>query len=267
MENTIRAMARATASFSREIPYPFQAIARKGLDSGTLKPEDFLPDPPAPVKQTKKRRSRSGRPANAMQPFPKSFPAGSGITYDNLYDQRTMSIIGACLERLRESGLFSDTRLEEVRAELMEALPFKMQQFKPMQAIQDARYKFTSTALGNMTTAIFNKAMAEATANATVFLNEPVNGDAELMDVLSEQECPELYVRDKGLARMEALENLEFLVGKMSERDVLLILMHHVLNMTEETMAARLHCSKTAVHKHLEVIPKHAKAIMRKEEA
>ena len=142
-----------------------------------------------------------------------------------------------------------------------------MQQFKPMQAIQDARYKFASTALGNMTTAIFNKAMAEATANATVSLNEPVNGDAELMDVLSEQDCPELYVRDKGLARLEALENLEFLVGKMSERDVLLILMHHVLNMTEEKMAVRLHCSKTAVHKHLEVIPKHAKAIMRKEEA
>ena len=68
---------------------------------------------------------------------------------------------------------------------------------------------------------------------------------------------------DKGLAPMEALEELEHLVSNLPERYVLLILMKRQLGMTEEKIAPRLQISRSAVHKRLAAIPELAKSIMR----
>ena len=155
MDNYIH--SQALAAISETIPAPLQPIAIQHLNGVCLKPEDFLPVSAKEDSRPKTSKGPVGRPAAAQKPFPESFPAGSGITYDNLYDSRTMKIIGGCLRRLHESRLFSEAELEDKRIELMESSPFMPQGFNPQTAVTDARYKFTSTVLGHMTSAIFNK--------------------------------------------------------------------------------------------------------------
>lgn len=253
----------ALAAISETIPTPFQSIAIKYLNGVYLKPEDFLPTPAKEGSASKANKGRVGRPAAEQKPFPTSFPAGSGITYSNLYDPRTTKIIGGCLRRLQESRLFSEAELEDCRIDLMEALPFMLQGFKPQTAVKDARYKFTSTALGHRTDAIFNK---RSSTQRPVSLNREINEDGELIDALGEKDCADLCVYDKGFARMEALEELAYLVSKLPERDTLLILMKHHLGMTEEEIAPRLQLSRSAVHKRLVAIPELAKTILREAE-
>lgn len=258
MDNYIH--SQALAAISETIPAPLQPIAIQHLNGVCLKPEDFLPVSAKEDSRPKTSKGPVGRPAAAQKPFPESFPAGSGITYDNLYDSRTMKIIGGCLRRLHESSLFSDAELEDKRVELMEKLPFMLQGFNPQTAVTDARYKFTSTVLGHMTSAIFNK---RSSRQRPISLNQKINEDGELIDVLGEKDCAYLCVYDKGLAQMEALEELEHLVSNLPERYVLLILMKHQLGMTEEKIAPRLQISRSAVHKRLAAIPELAKSIMR----
>ena len=205
-----------------------------------------------------------GRPKNAARPFPTSFPAGSGITFDNLFDEHTKRIIEACVRRLRETRLFGGGDLDDCRMELMEALPFMLQGFSPSKAVKDARFRFTSTSLGNLTTAIINRRNAELRQGApTVSLNEKINEEGELIDALGEKDCPSLCVRDKGLDGLMALDQLEFLVARMPERMSLLILMKHLLGMKDKDIASRLHVPRGSVNSLLSEIPVTAKRIMR----
>lgn len=254
----------ALAAISETVPAPFQSIAFKYLNGICLKPEDFNQTPAKEGSTSKASERRVGRPTAEQRPFPTSFPAGSGITYSNLYDPRTMKIIGGCLRRLQESRLFSEAELDDCRIDLMEELPFMLQGFNPQAAVTDGRYKFTSTALGHRTDALFNK---RNSTQRPVSLNREINEDGELIDALGEKDCADLCVYDKGFAKMEALEELEYLASKLPERDVLLILMKHHLGMTEEEIAPRLQLSRSAVHKRLDAIPELAKAIMRETEA
>lgn len=254
----------ACEAIRETVPWPLRQVALDSLANGVLKPCDFLPDPSAIHDRRKHiRRNRVGRPVGAQRPFPTTFPAGSGITYENLYDSRTATILEGCVRRLRESGVFHGAELDDKRMYLMEELPFMMQGFRP-DGNPESRYKFASTALGNRVTWLIRQRNAELRQHgATVSLNECINGDGELMDALDERECPELCVRDRGLAAMECLEQLDLLVRRLDGETSLLILMKHVLGLKHETIASRLGLSRTAIARRLKAIPDAAKSAMR----
>ena len=175
-----------------------------------------------------------------------------------------MKIIGGCLRRLQESRLFSEAELEDCRIDLMEALPFMLQGFNPQAAVTDGRYKFTSTALGHRTDALFNK---RNSTQRPVSLNREINEDGEFIDALGEKDCADLCVRDKGFARMEALEELAYLVRKLPERDAVLILMKHQLERPRRRSLPGSRFPEVLSHKRLDAIPGLAKAILREEGA
>ena len=254
----------ACEAIRETVPWPLHRIALDFLAGGILKPGDFLPDPTAVRDRRKRiRRNRVGRPAGVQRPFPTTFPAGSGITYENLYDARMAAILAGCVRRLRESGVFHGSELDDKRVYLMEELPFMMQGFSP-DGDPESRYRFASTALGNRVTWLIRQRNAELRQHgATVSLNERIDGDGELMDALDERECPELCVRDRGLAAMECLEQLDMLVRRLARETSLLILMKHVLGLKDETIASRLGLSRTAIARRLKAIPDAAKRAMR----
>lgn len=254
-------LARAAAIISRNLPDFLQPLANALLKGGIARPQDFTGETPRRANEPKQKQSRRrGRPRNGIRPFPTSFPVGSGITWDNLYDARTEKILSGVKRYLAESGLFG-VDLEDKVQEIREELPFRLQSFTPVPGKPESRYKFTSTAVYNMAKSQISRRQCEiGQGMPTISLEENLNAEGELTlkDTLS---C-----EDTALRRDEAIDTLRLVFPQLEEQDQAIVFLSSWFELSISQIADRIGMSPNNVHYRLNtIIPRTAKEIVERD--
>lgn len=254
-------LARAAAIISRNLPDFLQPLANALLKGGIARPQDFTGETPRRANEPKQKQSRRrGRPRNGIRPFPTSFPVGSGITWDNLYDARTEKILSGVARYMAESRLFG-ADLEDKVTVVREEIPFSLQRFRPVPGKPDARYDFTAHAAYNTAKNLIRQRLREIEQGMpTISLEENLNAEGELTlkDTLS---C-----EDTALRRDEAIDTLRLVFPQLEEQDQAIVFLSSWLELSISQIADRIGMSPNNVHYRLNtVIPRTAKEIVERD--
>lgn len=254
-------LARAAAIISRNLPDFLQSLANTLLKNGIARPQDFTGETPRRANEPKQKQyRRRGRPRNGIRPFPTSFPVGSGITWDNLYDARTEKILSSVARDMAETRLFG-ADLEDKVTVIREELPFRLQSFTPVPGKPEFRYKFTSTAVYNMAKNLIRQRLREIEQGMpTISLDENLNaeGGLTLKDTL--------YCEDTALRRDEAIDTLHLVFPQLEEQDQAIVFLSSWLELSISQIADRIGMSPNNVHYRLNtIIPRTAKEIVERD--
>lgn len=254
-------LARATAIISRNLPDFLQPLANTLLKNGIARPQDITGETPRRANEPKQKQyHRRGRPRNGIRPFPTSFPVGSGITWDNLYDARTEKILSSVARDMAETRLFG-ADLEDKVTVIREELPFRLQSFTPVPGKPESRYKFTSTAVYNMAKSLIRQRLREIEQGMpTISLEENLNaeGGLTLKDTLS---C-----EDTALRRDEAIDTIRLVFPQLEEQDQAIVFLSSWLELSISQIADRIGMSPNNVHYRLNtIIPRTAKEIVERD--
>ncbi len=251
-----RALARARAVIGRDLPDFLQPLAFRLLESGAAHPQDFTGETLHPNARKQRHPRKRGRRRNGIRPFPTSFPEGSGITWENLYDARTEKILLGVTRYLEQSRLFG-AYLEDKVLEIREDLPFRLQGFTPVRGNPEARYTFIAHAVYNVAKTMINQRLREIKTGApTISLDETIDPDNEL--TLKDM----LPYEDTTLRKAETLEILRKIFPLLEERDQAIVFLNAYLDLSISQVAERLGMCPGGIHNRLtKVIPSIAKKI------
>ena len=243
-----QAQSRAEAIIRRDVPDFLRELVFGLLASGAARPQDFTESAQKPNAPKYRPQRGRGRHRKGIRPFPMAFPAGTGITWENLYDEQTEKILNGVKRYLAESGLFG-ADLEDKVQEIREELPFRLQSFTPVPGKPESRYKFTSTAVYNMAKSQISRRQREIELGMpTISLEEKLDADGELTieDTLAAD--------DAASRREDALDTLRLVFPALEERDQAIVFLHGYLELSIAQIAERLGMSANGVHHRLTVV-------------
>ena len=250
------ALSRAATIISRDYPDFLKTLAFSLLGSGKVLPEDITGETPKANAKKHRKSRRLGRHRNGIRPFPMSFPVGSGITWDNLYDVRTEKILSSVARYIAESRLFG-ADLEDIALEVREELPFRLQSFKPVPGNPEARYDFTANACFNLAKTHIRRRMREIEQGMpTISLEEHLDpeGEFKLKDAIGYD--------DPAVRRYEVLDELRLVFPQLEPQDQAIAFLGAYLGLSLSQMSARLGLSETGVeYRFKTVIPRIAREI------
>lgn len=255
-----QAQSRAEAIIRRDVPDFLRELVFGLLASGAARLQDFTESAPKPNAPKYRPQRGRGRHRKGIRPFPTTFPAGTGITWENLYDEQTEKILNGVKRYLAESGLFG-VDLEDKVQEIREELPFRLQSFSPVPGKPESRYKFTSTAVYNMAKSQISRRQREIEQGMpTISLEENLNAEGEL--TLKDT----LYCEDTALHRDEAIDTLRLVFPLLEEQDQAIVFLSSWLELSISQIADRIGMSPNNVHYRLNtVIPRTAKEIVERD--